>query len=564
MAISGQENIVIGAENQAGGDSLYVAFNKTQNNFTQLFDTASPYNTFNAGLGITATSDSELGTVTITNTGVLNITAGTGIAISASTGNITISSSGTGEIGVTSVNVITDTMDVSGGPIVSAGSIRVDLPMIESITAGSYSAPNITVDDYGRITSIANTTIPSGTVTSVAINSTGEGLEVSGGPITEDGIITLRNTGVTRIVAGSGIQINDGTGEVTISSLNTNQGTVTSIDVTSTSLTITGSPIITNGTITVDLPEDIIVQGDALVDNLSANVDVQVGNSLTVVSGDSTLGNVATANYFSGNGSLLTSITGANVTGYVPLATSANTATSATSATTAGTVTTAAQPNITSVGTLTSLSVTGNVSANYFIGNGATLTDVTGANVTGYVPLANAANTATSATSATTAGTVTTAAQPNITSVGTLSSLAVTANITAGNANISSNLVVGNTTQGTINTFDLVGSNTITISNTGYLLLNTVTNNNKFVGFQAPTSIAASYIVWQLPNADGSSNSFLSTNGAGSLSFKQPASSSAPLTASSAGVAGQIAFDSTHIYVCIATNSWIRADAAAW
>ncbi len=564
MAISGQENIVIGAENQAGGDSLYVAFNKTQNNFTQLFDSASPYNTFNAGLGITATSDSELGTVTITNTGVLNITAGTGIAISASTGNITISSSGTGEIGVTSVNVITDTMDVSGGPIVSAGSIRVDLPMIESITAGSYSAPNITVDDYGRITSIANTTIPSGTVTSVAIDSTGEGLEVSGGPITEDGIITLRNTGVTRIVAGSGIQINDGTGEVTISSLNTNQGTVTSIDVTSTSLTITGSPIITNGTITVDLPEDIIVQGDALVDNLSANVDVQVGNSLTVVSGDSTLGNVATANYFSGNGSLLTSITGANVTGYVPLATSANTATSATSATTAGTVTTAAQPNITSVGTLSSLSVTGNVSANYFIGNGATLTDVTGANVTGYVPLANAANTATSATSATTAGTVTTAAQPNITSVGTLSSLAVTANITAGNANISSNLVVGNTTQGTINTFDLVGSNTITISNTGYLLLNTVTNNNKFVGFQAPTSIAASYIVWQLPNADGSSNSFLSTNGAGSLSFKQPASSSAPLTASSAGVAGQIAFDSTHIYVCIATNSWIRADAAAW
>ncbi len=564
MAISGQENIVIGAENQAGGDSLYVAFNKTQNNFTQLFDSASPYNTFNAGLGITATSDSELGTVTITNTGVLNITAGTGIAISASTGNITISSSGTGEIGVTSVNVITDTMDVSGGPIVSAGSIRVDLPMIESITAGSYSAPNITVDDYGRITSIANTTIPSGTVTSVAIDSTGEGLEVSGGPITEDGIITLRNTGVTRIVAGSGIQINDGTGEVTISSLNTNQGTVTSIDVTSTSLTITGSPIITNGTITVDLPEDIIVQGDALVDNLSANVDVQVGNSLTVVSGDSTLGNVATANYFSGNGSLLTSITGANVTGYVPLATSANTATSATSATTAGTVTTAAQPNITSVGTLTSLSVTGNVSANYFIGNGATLTDVTGANVTGYVPLANAANTATSATSATTAGTVTTAAQPNITSVGTLSSLAVTANITAGNANISSNLVVGNTTQGTINTFDLVGSNTITISNTGYLLLNTVTNNNKFVGFQAPTSIAASYIVWQLPNAEGSANSFLSTNGAGSLSFKQPASSSAPLTASSAGVAGQIAFDSTHIYVCIATNSWIRADAAAW
>jgi hypothetical protein len=78
-------------------------------------------------------------------------------------------------------------------------------------------------------------------------------------------------------------------------------------------------------------------------------------------------------------------------------------------------VTTAAQPNITSVGTLTSLAVTGNISA----GN-VSATTFTGA-------LSGAA------TSATTAGTVTTAAQPNITSVGTLTSLSVTGNISAGN-----------------------------------------------------------------------------------------------------------------------------------
>jgi len=29
-------------------------------------------------------------------------------------------------------------------------------------------------------------------------------------------------------------------------------------------------------------------------------------------------------------------------------------------------------------------------------------------------------------------------------------------------------------------------------------------------------------------------------------------------------VAGQIAFDATHIYTCIATNSWTRATTAAW
>jgi hypothetical protein len=33
----------------------------------------------------------------------------------------------------------------------------------------------------------------------------------------------------------------------------------------------------------------------------------------------------------------------------------------------------------------------------------------------------------------------------------------------------------------------------------------------------------------------------------------------APATATSTGKAGQIAFDATHLYVCIATNTWIRA-----
>jgi hypothetical protein len=86
----------------------------------------------------------------------------------------------------------------------------------------------------------------------------------------------------------------------------------------------------------------------------------------------------------------------------------------------AATVTTAAQPNITSVGTLTSLAVTGNISA----GN-VSATTFTGA-LTG---------------AATTAGTVTTAAQPNITSTGTLTSLAVTGNVAAGNVTTAGQLV---------------------------------------------------------------------------------------------------------------------------
>lgn len=37
-----------------------------------------------------------------------------------------------------------------------------------------------------------------------------------------------------------------------------------------------------------------------------------------------------------------------------------------------------------------------------------------------------------------------------------------------------------------------------------------------------------------------------------------------PSTASSVGTTGQVAFDATHIYVCVATNTWVRANLAAW
>ena len=111
-------------------------------------------------------------------------------------------------------------------------------------------------------------------------------------------------------------------------------------------------------------------------------------------------GNVA-GSYFVGNGSALTSISGASVTGNVANATYAVSAGSAGSAVTAEQVTFAVQANITGVGTLGNLSVsgnttvgnlstggfvsaTGNVTGNYFIGNGALLTNQPTAAAVGY------------------------------------------------------------------------------------------------------------------------------------------------------------------------------------
>ena len=74
MAISGIENINIGLQNQAAGsDSLYTAFNKSQNNFTTLFSCASPTTNFVAGNGVAVSYSNSNTYLTITNTGVTNL-----------------------------------------------------------------------------------------------------------------------------------------------------------------------------------------------------------------------------------------------------------------------------------------------------------------------------------------------------------------------------------------------------------------------------------------------------------------------------------------------------------
>jgi hypothetical protein len=136
---------------------------------------------------------------------------------------------------------------------------------------------------------------------------------------------------------------------------------------------------------------------------------------------------------FNGNGAGLTNINGANV----------NTVANANYAAFAGDVVNASQPNITSVGTLTSLDVTGNVLAGNVYANSGTI----GANLL--------------------TGTLTTAAQPNITSLGNLTSLIVTGNVDAGNL-VTGGMVdaTGNVEGGNLVTLGTVDANTGNITGT--------------------------------------------------------------------------------------------------
>lgn len=299
MAISGLQVINIGIQNESiGSDSLYTAFNKVKTNFATLFGNSSPYNTFTGNLGIAVIANSTLGTVDITNTGVLSIIAGTGVTIDQANGNVTISSTGGGGNGggtVTSVGVAAASatrLTVSGSPIVSSGTITLDLATT-GVTSGTYTYPTLSVDNYGRILSIANAASV-GTVTEVGITP-GAGIQVTGSPVTSSGTMTITNTGVTRLNAGSGISLSGSNGNVTISTA-TGAGTVTSVSVTSTSLTVTGSPIVNAGTISVDIPANVAVTGrlllsgsEELVSGTAANLSVTASHFETVTASTATV-----------------------------------------------------------------------------------------------------------------------------------------------------------------------------------------------------------------------------------------------------------------------------------
>jgi hypothetical protein len=241
------------------------------------------------------------------------------------------------------------------------------------------------------------------------------------------------------------------------------------------------------------------------------------GNLITT--GNAVVGGIKTDNYYYANGAPLDmqqpagSNTQIQFNSANDFGASANltfnTTTNTLSATNiAGSLTTAAQANITSVGTLTSLSVSGNAnvgnidtgglivatgnitsSSGVFVGNGAGLTNINAGNITGAYGDSQVAtflnsygsNTitttgnisagnigATGGVFTTVTGSLTTAAQANITSTGTLTSLSVSGNANVGNIGTGGLITAtGNITGDNViaNTSLKVGSNIAMLSN---------------------------------------------------------------------------------------------------
>jgi hypothetical protein len=150
--------------------------------------------TAGTGISVTGSPITTSGTLSITNTApdqTVVLTAGTGISTSGTYPNFTITNTSPSSGGtVTSVSGTTGRITSTGGntPVIDLASGVATA----GTTGSSTLIPVVTIDTYGRVTSISTASNPQGTVTSI---TAGTGL--SGGTITSSGTVALANTTVS-------------------------------------------------------------------------------------------------------------------------------------------------------------------------------------------------------------------------------------------------------------------------------------------------------------------------------------------------------------------------------
>ena len=283
------------------------------------------------------------------NTGPYNLFSSNGAVVVSDALSVTGTVTATG--GLVTPGAIATTANVTANYFLGDGSQLTNLP------AGNYSNANVSaflptytgnvsannfIGNGAALTSITGANIVGAVANATyALNANTATYAINSGQATYATVAnSVAGANVTGIVANATYALNSNTSNYT------NQANIASVANSVAGANVTG--IVANA-----------------IYALNANAATYATTAV----------NSAQANY----ANIANSVTGANVIGIVANAAYAVIASSADTANTAGTaqyVTANAQANITSVGILTSLSSTGNITAPYYIGNGSQLTGV--------------------------------------------------------------------------------------------------------------------------------------------------------------------------------------------
>ena len=437
-------------------------------------------NVSNASAGLTFVKTSNALTASGTITGGNLSTAGTlSVTGNANVGNIgTVSVVATGNISTGNVtisdNAVNATGNVTAGNLTTGGVVSAtgnvsgnNLTTTGDVTTGTVTATGNISTSGGNISAGGNASI-TGTAT-VGNLTTGGDITGTGGSSTANvQYLTVRGTANITSTATAGNLVSSGYANVTGNVVGGNLVTTGTANIGNLVISgnVTGN-LIPSANATYDLGSSGAVWKDLWLSGTSIKLGSQTISSNTsgvslsnaIYTTDITASNLMSTLTMTASGA----ITGANVTannlsntqvvfanGKTLTGDSGFTFASGTLSANlfTGTLTTNAQPNITSVGTLTDL----------------TVTNVATANINGY------------------AATVSASAQSNITSLGTLDSLVVSGNIQS-NANVITDNILAKSTNITITAG--AGNSNISLAPTGNGTVDV--SNKRITGLATPT-----------------------------------------------------------------------------
>ena len=504
---------------------------------------------------------SVIGNVTAGNTVSANYFIGNGSLLTGlgglSNGNSNVSIEQNGNImlsagGSYSVLIVTSTGTNAAGYLSVSGNL-----VAANIRSNGFANINgLVTAANANLGNLVNANYFNGTLTSLSGNQPNIVSVGSLTSLTVTGNITSGNANLGNLARANFFQGDGG--------LLSNIGSPNTVVLGTTNLNIP----VTNGNVTITVASTantvvftstgVNIAGYAnITGNLTA-ANANLGNLITanfaniasnLVAGNANLGNLVTANNFTGvfskgnsnvniptsNGNVTISAvgnanvvvvtgTGANITGTANItgnlvAGNANLGNLASATYLEGTLITQNQPNIVSVGSLLNVTVTANanIGGNLYVGNltSSVMIANTGAIVTTGNITAPNANLGNVVTANFTNAVLTTAAQPNITSVGTLGNLTVTNNVSANTLTTGT----GSNANLTINP-DGTGQLVIDATTPVVLSGNTLTSNGNVIFTGANISLGS---VSNVSITGGSVNQFLKTDGSGNLSWATPA-----------------------------------------